>query len=355
MKKYLIPAVAVSLMGCISISQLLNLSGLFALSAIPMPDFSNERSDDYGRVKIKLGAVDQLGGPLKSVLNQIELTSGMKTIEIESTEFISGHAQGNLLVLVDGSGSLESIGCASCPTDPMRHRVEAVIELASSLHECAPEWSIGLMEFGPRSSSGFNDSLMLVDYTMDTFEIESNADELISDGGTPLWDSLLETLDDLSIRIEHDLSDHASESEPLVDEHEERPSKNSGRGLVVVTDGEDTISLNTVEKVIVQAKSFEIPVSVIALGEASDLVFTSSETAVEDLRRLADETGGFYATVSMAMDLPILSDHVAKAYCGGHTEILARFLDVPDSGEQVDGRIWLKHTGLSAPFGFRAP
>ena len=355
MKKYLLPATALSLVGCMSISQLLKLSGLFALSAIPMPDFSNVSSDDYGLVKIKLGAVDQLGGPLSAVLDQIEVTSGMKTVEIESTDYVSGHAQGDLLVLVDGSGSLESIGCASCPTDPMRHRVEAVIELASSLHECAPDWNIGLMEFGPRSSSGFDYSQMLVDYTMETSEIESNADGLISDGGTPLWDALLETMDDLSARIETDLSDLGLDEETLVGEDGELPPKTFGRGLVVITDGEDTTSHNTVSKVITQAKTHEIPVSVIALGEASDLVFSSSERAVEDLRRLADETGGFYATVSMAMDLPILSDHVAKAYCGGHTEILARFLDVPSSGEQVDGRIWLKNTGLSAPFGFRAP
>ena len=355
MKKVLLPVTALSLVGCMSISKLLSLTGLFALSAIPMPDFSNVNADDYGLVKIKLGAVDKWGIPLNGALDMIEVTSGIKTIEIESSEYVPGHEQGDLLVLVDGSASLESIGCTSCPTDPMRHRVDAVIELASSLHECAPDWNVGLMEFGPRSSSGFDVSAMLVDYTMETAEIEANADDLMSDGGTPLWDALLETMDDLSARVEKDLSDLGIEEETLIGEDGELPPKEFGRGLVVITDGEDSTSMNTVSAVITQAKEYQIPISVIALGNASDLVFSSSETAVTDLRRLADETGGFYATVSMAMDLPILSDYVAKAYCGGHTELMARFVDVPSSGEQVDGRIWLKNTGLSAPFGFRAP
>lgn len=349
MNKRLIPATLIGLFSCVKFNEFFELSELFVLSSVPSIDFSDIESDNFGLVKFKIGAVDKSGLPLSEALDLIEIRSPGSPITVETVKYIGGYSQGDLLILVDGSGSLEIGGCSSCPTDPLRKRVDAVIELSSSLHECASDWGVALMDFGPRSSSGFEVSSVLMPYTVQTSAIHEVADDLISDGGTPLWDSLMETMDDLAIQVDSDLSFISDdEGNPL-------PPKDFGLGLVVITDGEDTTSSYNRDTVIEKAQRLQLPVSVIALGEASDLILSSSEQAILDLRLLTDQTGGFYATVSSAMDLPILSDYIAKAYCGGHTEILARFENPPLVDTQVEGKLWLKGTNLSTPFSFRSP
>jgi hypothetical protein len=91
------------------------------------------------------------------------------------------------------------------------------------------------------------------------------------------------------------------------------------------------------------------------LGGSSDVSDGYSVSAVDDLRIVAKETGGFYASVNSPSQLPELADQIASAYCGGYSEVHARFLTPPESGEIVSGNIKIKNTVLSTPFEFRAP
>jgi len=322
---------ACGLGGCEVLSKLATESNLFSIGAIPLDGFSDVNSADYGGVTIYLGQED-----ISFLTNTfLELESDQSEVLLDDVTHVEGNDQGDLLLLADGSGSLEQFGCLACPTDPMRYRVEAVKILTSSLHECAPDWRVGLQEFGD------GDTHTLSDYTHETAAILKAADQLVSEGGTPLWDSLIESLNSMSGKLNNDYS--------LYSDGE------FGKGIVVISDGEDTESWSSVRDVIQLAKQHNIPVSAIGLASSSDLVDGFSGYAIEDLRSLAKETGGFYAAVSSPVELPLIADHIAQAYCTGYSEVNARFVQPPAAGDLVKGKIKLKGTDLGAPFSFRAP
>jgi hypothetical protein len=329
---------AVSIGGCSVVSKFTGDEGLFSLGVIPQQGFSNSTSPDYGLVKLFVGKDD--GSGLSSALSLLEIESDSSIISIEEVDDVKGNDVGDLLILVDGSGSLEQIGCEVCPSDPLRHRVEAVRVLTRALHECAPDWRVGLMEFGPRTTEQFSHTYILSDYTTNTDEITEMADGLISDGGTPLWDSLSESIRSMNEGINEKYS---------------MSTNDFGKGIVIVSDGEDTDSLSDVHAVVALAREYQIPVSAIGLGGSSDVSEGYSISAVDELRLLAKETGGFYASVTSPSQLPELADQIASAYCGGYAEVHARFLTPPESGEIVSGTIKLKNTVFSTPFEFRAP
>ena len=54
-------------------------------------------------------------------------------------------------------------------------------------------------------------------------------------------------------------------------------------------------------------------------------------------------------------DLPELTEAIAGALCGGHTELYATFDEPAPSGERVTGQVRLMGTSLAVPFAFRAP
>jgi hypothetical protein len=326
--------------GCEVVGGIAQLGGVYALGALPAEGFSIADSEDYGLVRLTVGGYGLSGLPLIPPVSLLDIGSGDSDIEIESSQDVQGFNSGDLLLLSDGSASLENGGCTGCPTDPGRHRVEAVSVLAKSLHGCAAGWRIGLMEFGPKSTDGFTDTSLLVDYTTETEEVISMSESLASDGGTPLWDSLSESLDSLSSQMDGS-GDDIWEPE--------------GKGLVVISDGEDTMSYTTAAQVVALAQGYRIPVNVVALGESSDLSDGYSSNAIGELRRLAKDTGGFYASVGSADELPLLAEAMAGSFCGGYTDVDVRFLAPPASGELVTGSLGFPGSPIRAPFSFRAP
>ena len=339
MNKYILAggALSLSLLGCEVVSKLVDTGELFSLGVIPAQGFADVNSPNYGAVKIFLGK----DGGMNSALGMLEIESDSSVVTLEEVDDIKGNQQGDLLVLVDGSGSLEQIGCEICPSDPLRYRVAAVKELTQSLHDCAADWRIGLMEFGPRASDEFSRTYVLTDYTVKTEAILESADGLTSEGGTPLWDSLVETLHSMDDSIQENYSTLSLDQ--------------FGKGIIIVSDGKDTESYSVVEDVIDLASELQIPISAVGLGGSSDVSDGFSVSAVDELRDLAEKTGGFYASVSSPIELPELSSKIASAYCGGYSEAHARFLTPPVSGEIVSGVIRLKNSGFSTPFSFRAP
>ncbi len=338
---------AAALPGCAALDLLSELFGLNLLGILPDPGFSSE-GPGRGRVKVALGSLDESGFPLPPKGDAIEVESPNSDVTVDDWTEKPGFDAGSFLLLVDGSGSLEADSslCLGCPTDGERHRVEAAATISRALLDCAPDWRIGLAEFGDGRGEGnrlVTDILSPMGSTAAT--IAQDAESLVSEGGTPLWDGVDEAL----TLVARDVKDHG----PTADS----PTDTWGRALVVLSDGADTTSRTHVDAVIAKAQDKGVTVHVVGLGAASDTVdFGSDPVAVESLRRLAAETGGFYATVSDAADLPPLGKDIARAHCGGYAEYGLTWATPPAAGERVTGVIRLKDKPtVAVPFAFTAP
>ncbi|HHO53111.1 MAG TPA: VWA domain-containing protein [Deltaproteobacteria bacterium] len=337
---------ALGLAGCDAVSQLLaTLADLDLLGIIPAEGFSDPASEDYGKVKLALGASDDQQIPVTPPGDLIEVVpDDGQEVEEGDWEEVPGHAEGSFVLLVDGSASMEATDqCLGCPTDPGRLRVEAAKALAEELARCGDtQWRMALMEFGSNGTSpGMEDTQLLSEWTTDPAEVSSAADTLGSYEGTPLWDGTYEAL----VALDGDAATSFSEKDPT----------EIGRGIVVMSDGADTTSDRLPTVVVELALEMQIPVNTIGFGPASDVGDEIDASAVDDLRRLASETGGYYGYVDSVDDLPALAKAIASAQCGGHTELFATFSEPAASGEEVRGEIRLKDSPLGVPFGFRAP
>lgn len=322
---------AFSLVGCGIVADLLGLADMFLLGVIPTADFSNPDSPDHGKAEVALGGEDGDGLPIIPPGKLLEVDSDHGDVDLEETEEVEGHVEGSLVFLADGSGSMWE-------SDPERIRVEAAGQLASELSKCGPDWRMALMEFGAGADSGFDETAVRVDYTSDPDAIAAGAEGLSESGYTPLWDSLSEVLADLD------------------GDAKESFESGAGRGLIVLSDGQDLDSSTTLEGVVDQAQDLGIAVHVVGLGEASDLAEGGGNSqAVADLRYLASKTGGYFAAVSSADELPAVAKSFAKAHCGGHTKLVVRFADPPPAGEEVTGNVKVKNTDISVPYKFVAP
>lgn len=334
------------LSSCDTIGGLLaTLADLDLLGVIPAEGFSDPGSADYGKVKLALGASDENSIPITPPGDLIEVApEDGQDVEEGDWEEIPGHAEGSFVLLVDGSASMEATDqCLGCPTDPGRLRVEAAKALATELARCSDtQWRMSLMEFGSDdTSTGMQDTQILTDWTTDPLEVSSAADTLGSYEGTPLWDGTFEALGALS--------------EDAATSFEGKDPVEFGRGIVVMSDGADTTSDRLPTAVVNRSLELGIPVNTIGFGPASDGGDVVDASAVDDLRRLASETGGYYGYVDSVDDLPALAKAIASAQCGGHTELTATFTEPPASGESVLGEVRLKGSDLGVPFSFRAP
>jgi hypothetical protein len=200
---------------------------------------------------------------------------------------------------------------------------------------------MSLAEFGGENRGPeFETGTLLADWTTDDDAVVTAADGLSSWGTTPLWDGVFEGLDRLAADADASFAD----------------DPDAGRDLVVVSDGTDTESSRTLDRVVEHALELGIPVHVIAFGPASDWADSADTVAVTDLRALADRTGGTYGYVATVEELPALAQAIAGASCGGYTQIEATFEDPAPSGEPVTGRVQLKdEPAIGVPFFFRAP
>ena len=318
--------------GCALLAGLIEL---LLLGAMPTSGFSDPGSADYGRVSIAVSADDaddSSPASLVAEVLEVEADDG-SDVFIEDVRDVDGHDRGSLVILVDGSGSV-------LDTDPHRGRVLAATELARTLHEYGPEWRVSLMEFSNGSpTAGFDDTHVLAEFTTQTSAIEDAAPQLGAAGGTPLWDATAEVLGVLA----------ADASASFVG------SDNAGVGLVVMSDGADTESRNSLTDVVALAEQHGIAVHTIGFGPASDAASSRSSADVEDVRRLASETGGFYGYVADADSLPQLCGDIAKSLVAGYQQLDVRFDKPPTQGQRVGGKVKVAGTDIGVPFDFQAP
>ncbi len=338
----LLGALTTGVAGCELVSTLLDaISDLSLLGVMPDPDFSEPDSPNNGKVRIAIGAIDDSFVPIQPAANNLRVETGDgEEVPIEEVEEIEGDDFGHFAILVDGSGSVEApVGaCDGCPSDPNRIRVEAVQELADSLSACGPDWNQGLFEFGLYSiSSGFDYTYRHTDWTTDADEVVSAANNLGAEGGTFIWDSTWEVLDQLTKAHDRDGGD-------------------GGVGIVVISDGADLGYGRTVDQLIAHANELGVRVHTVGFGNAADGNEFQDRNAVEELSRLAQGTGGYYGFVADVNQLPELGEAIAYAQCGGHSQLVVTWPEEAEEGQEYDGRIvYEENEAIRAPFTFTGP
>jgi hypothetical protein len=124
-----------------------------------------------------------------------------------------------------------------------------------------------VLDFGPDPTGGLNNSRLLQDFTSDVSLLRAALDLLTEEDGTPLYGSIVDGLAMLNSRL-----------------------GGTGGVIIVLTDGRDT-GTETVDDAIGPAQTQQAPVYPIGLGESVEF---------DELRRLAQETGGTFAEASDA-------------------------------------------------------
>jgi hypothetical protein len=336
-------AVAVGVLGaCDLVTAALGFfSQLDLLGVVPAAGFSDPSSADYGKVTFALTGRDDVGAAIAPGLAELEVVDDQGgVVHTDGGEQVPGTEVGTFLLVADGSGSTEAdIFCDGCPTDPERIRVEAVKQLADELGRCGG-WQMSLVEFGRDQYPGRVTNEVLADWTTESEEVVVAADELTSGWSTPLWDAVVEGVDQLDVAHTATWTD----------------KDHAGRGLVIISDGVDTASRRAFDDAVEAARAISLPVHTIGFGPASDSDEDADDAAVEGLRRLAEATGGTYGYVSSVDELPALTTAVAAAMCGGYTTIDGHYDSPPPSGTPVAGFVRLKsQPEFGVPFLFRAP
>lgn len=119
---------------------------------------------------------------------------------------------------------------------------------------------------------GFANSVLLVqDFTGDQKLISHGVGQLVSSGGTALWDAVAFAADKLARR---------PEAQPVA------------RVLVVISDGEDNSSQVTLQQAISRAQHGEVAVYTVSTREALDQPSDSSQVGERALTAIAELTGG---------------------------------------------------------------
>lgn len=344
----LIFALTLPLSGCEVLSGLLGDLGLELLGVTPSEDYR-----DTGKITFNLLPIDDEEDPFTAgVLRQGLASAGLgvqlknedgSTTDctfIDEREF-DGNPFNAVMLLLDDSGSMED-------SDPNTQRAEAATKLASIITEQAPDSVISLSDFGVGTSHSYQTIRQITEFSGDADLIEDGVKEIMSVGGTPLWDALAE-----SIEATHDEAGVREDESNKIDEMK--------RYVIVLSDGEDTESwTHSPDSIITLAKERGAVIHAVGLASASascPYAEPSTET-IKRLQRVAQETGGYYASAENPEDLEALYQHIALSMTGGYNA--SDFDCIPDddtggeretfvSGQPLEGNVLLGES-ISLPW-----
>lgn len=334
--------IALALTGC-DLATLLTLA-LVALSYIFMGPSGFQ---DTGQLSFFLQPEDTGGLPILSGLNAMGLKTEIDKEDGTSTECkfvdertVRGSASAMIGLLIDSSATMGEADCSTCPHDPSDQRAQAVERFATTLLQKAPESRVSLAEFGPGHTSEPSTALRVLSTpTQIAADISSAAAEIGSspDADSPLWDALALTIEGLD----------ASAPQRYV--------------LVLSDGGDDGSTLHTAESVTTLAKERGVVVHVIGLGPASSSTAFGDDSArfdaIRTLQRLADATGGGYASAATPQELSKLYENIAEGITEGLQVVTYDCRDdqgqVPATGSHIKGRFLLGENHV--PFEFFSP
>jgi hypothetical protein len=260
----------------------------------------------------------------------------------------------SLAVLIDDSGSMErnypveEFGdvCPTCPHDPGRQRVEATRALIDRIRDVAPQSRFGVFDFGPATTEGLTATQVLLDFTAQADGLEAALERVdgSQEAGTPLWDSIIDVVgmvgtdaDAYEVLLQQAAADGSGgATDPDVK-----------RYILVISDGQDTLSTATIDDAIAAARDTDVVVHAVGLGEASArraLAQASTgglrqeqQGAIQGLQSIAEATGGFYASVDDPSELRELFENIANGLAQGYAT--DTFTCVPAEGSGVSGTI----------------
>lgn len=258
------------------------IGGSFQLSVTPLDPAGNPFFDDTAKPEDFTFSDMQV----YSFAQPDDLITDAKAVSVDLQVVLPGTTGGGITVpiLLDSSGSMSW-------TDPNDLRKDAA---KSFVDQLGNDDLSAVLDFGAGADSGFNVTRLLQDITSDKDLLYAGIDLSEASGGTPLYDSLCETLDWM---IAH---------EPAL----------ANPSLLVLTDGEDTASYEcTMQSVIEKAQLAEIPVFSVGLGTGID--FT-------ELQELAGQTGGTFAAALDAEDLQTLFESMGVAVTKGRYIVFAQ-------------------------------
>ena len=214
---------------------------------------------------------------------------------------------GNYIVLdIDSSGSMTS----SDPNNKRKIAAKTMISLMSS------NTLMSILDFGAGSSDGLKNSRLLQKFTFNKNLLNNAIDKIEANGGTPLYDSAIDTiniLDNIPYKV--------------------------NKSLIIFTDGEDTESSHTLENVIQSANSKNITIYTIGLG---------GDVEENKLKKLSTDTGGLYAFAENASKLNSVFTSIGSTSIKGYIDVIGRGVfttNVPSGKYELNGKLIFEISG----------
>lgn len=173
-------------------------------------------------------------------------------------------------ISIDNSGSMAG-------NDPDRIRVDGAIAFVETLENAGADYEAGVFMFGPSAfTPPFQFTTLLQSYTDEPDSLVTAINMVGANAGTPTYGSLIEVME-------------YSE--------DERPTASYERAVVLLSDGQpgDTFLRDDACQL---ADSLDSPVYAIGLGPASDISPNQQQGAVDEMREIAQCSGGAYAGIA---------------------------------------------------------
>lgn len=228
------------------------------------------------------------------------------------------------MLLFDGSGSMSW-------NDPNRLRVDAGKIYVDKL---GPNDWVAVGEF-QGSSNGLIYTKIHQALTQDLNAAKGTIDLLKQNGGTPMYESLNESLNWFA---------------------QQAASKGCVMNLLLLGDGQPNSS-TLHNQVCANANSLNIRMDTVGLGPAAVTSPTPDPNAVQTLQNIAYCSGGTYISVATAADLATAFDMIGDATVLGSMIITATFNPIPAFGATVSGTITVDdgNNFVNTPYSFTAP
>lgn len=200
-------------------------------------------------------------------------------------------------------------------SDPQRLRVRA----GQAFVEGLPARDlVGVFDFGPRGTAPMKDTRLLADFTTNRKKARDAMEQVVADGGTPMFESIAEVLA------------HFAQNGPAGDPN---------RALIVLGDGQPEYNQVRPEDCCETASRAGIPLSTVGFGPAADRSKDADAKAVAVLRHLAQCSGGTYSGVVSVANIGFAFTHLSLAARSGSLAVTGRMSPVPKTGTTVRGVI----------------
>ncbi|MCC7052481.1 MAG: VWA domain-containing protein [Gemmatimonadaceae bacterium] len=238
-----------------------------------------------------------------------------------------GSADMRAAILLDDSGSMSS-------NDPTEFRSSAAELFWAAVLPVRAGNQVALLDFGAGATAPFTNSRLLQAFTADASLLATKLSAIGAFGGTPLYESLLETVDWMTTNT----------------------TASQNRVILLLTDGSPN-STTSRDAAIQAAVDASITVHTVGLGPASDQSPSVSTAALTAVREIADRTGGVYSAATTAPALEPIFAALARATSRGQLISTFRITPVPASGTRVSGTVTVGSGGTTgvASFSFVAP